>query len=80
MVPGARLSLTLLYVVGIIDGVFCLLVRVMKRAAMVRLDGSMATGEREDMEEARLLIVSRTVEIDDSRVGIGAILRRPSAW
>jgi hypothetical protein len=58
------------------DGVFCLAVRERKRAAMARVGGRIGAGDREEMAEARPLRVPRTVDIDDSSVGIGAILTR----
>jgi len=55
-----------------IDGVLCRPVRDRKRPAMVRLGGGM--DERGVREEARSVMASRTEDIDDSRMGIGAIL------
>jgi len=61
-----------------IDGVLCLAVRERRRRKIVRLGGSTGEGVREEIDEATLWIVSRTDDMDDSRIGIGAIVRRSS--
>jgi hypothetical protein len=61
-----------------IDGLLCLPVRRRRPAAIVRLSAGIGEGERGERLEARLVMLSRTEDIDDSKVGIGAILDRSS--